>query len=181
MTLDTDRALLKTEDMFPPLVVAKTLPLRPGDVAVTNHPSFGGSHLPDVTVVTPVCHETDGRVLFFAASRAHHAEIGGIVPGSMPPFSKNLAEEGVLFCSMSEAIQDPLERLPPAVGETAELSVMVRPLSLVRSLIAGENDSMSVACRVSTISVARRILRRSFSMTSASSHCWFSMFCAHSK
>jgi 5-oxoprolinase (ATP-hydrolysing) len=53
--------------------------------------------LPDVTVVTPVHDPPTGRLLFFTASRAHHAEIGGIVPGSMPPFSKNLAEEGVLI------------------------------------------------------------------------------------
>lgn len=71
--------------------------LRPGDVYVTNDPYRGGSHLPDVTVVTPVHHAETHELLFFTASRAHHAEIGGIVPGSMPPFSKNLAEEGVLI------------------------------------------------------------------------------------
>ncbi len=73
--------------------------LRPGDVVVTNDPYRGGSHLPDVTVVTPV-HEPDtDRLLFWTASRAHHAEIGGIVPGSLPPFSRHLAEEGVLIRS----------------------------------------------------------------------------------
>lgn len=66
-----------------------------GDVFVTNDPYRGGSHLPDVTVVTPVYER--GELVFFTASRAHHAEIGGIVPGSMPPFSKNLAEEGILI------------------------------------------------------------------------------------
>jgi len=71
--------------------------MRPGDVVVTNDPYRGGSHLPDVTVVTPVHDAETGRLLFFTASRAHHAEIGGIVPGSMPPFSKNLGEEGVLI------------------------------------------------------------------------------------
>jgi 5-oxoprolinase (ATP-hydrolysing) len=69
--------------------------MREGDVFVTNDPYRGGSHLPDVTVVTPVYER--GELVFFTASRAHHAEIGGIVPGSMPPFSKNLAEEGVLI------------------------------------------------------------------------------------
>jgi 5-oxoprolinase (ATP-hydrolysing) len=69
--------------------------LAAGDVFVTNDPYRGGSHLPDVTVVTPVFEE--GRLLFFTASRAHHAEIGGITPGSMPPFSRNLEEEGVLL------------------------------------------------------------------------------------
>ncbi|HLQ44998.1 MAG TPA: hydantoinase B/oxoprolinase family protein, partial [Planctomycetaceae bacterium] len=67
-----------------------------GDVFITNDPYRGGSHLPDVTVVTPV-HDANGELIFFTASRAHHAEIGGIVPGSMPPFSKTLGEEGVLI------------------------------------------------------------------------------------
>jgi 5-oxoprolinase (ATP-hydrolysing) len=70
--------------------------LAPGDVYVTNDPYRGGSHLPDITVVTPV-HDERGGLQFFTASRAHHAEIGGITPGSMPPFSKSLAEEGVLI------------------------------------------------------------------------------------
>ena len=70
--------------------------MQPGDVLVTNDPFRGGSHLPDVTVVTPV-HDPAGRLLFFTASRAHHAEIGGSQPGSMPPFSRTLAEEGVLI------------------------------------------------------------------------------------
>lgn len=71
--------------------------IEPGDVFVTNDPYHGGSHLPDVTVVTPVHDAAGGRLLFFTASRAHHAELGGIVPGSMPPFSRSLAEEGILI------------------------------------------------------------------------------------
>ncbi|HEX5872010.1 MAG TPA: hydantoinase/oxoprolinase family protein, partial [Longimicrobium sp.] len=64
--------------------VRDAVEMRPGDVIVTNHPGFGGSHLPDVTVITPV-HD-DGDVLIgYVASRAHHAEIGGTRPGSMPP------------------------------------------------------------------------------------------------
>ena len=65
-------------------------------VCVTNDPYRGGSHLPDVTVVTPV-RDAHGELIFFTASRAHHAEIGGILPGSMPPFSKHLGDEGVLI------------------------------------------------------------------------------------
>ena len=68
----------------------------PGDVFVTNDPAAGGSHLPDVTVVTPV-HSSDGELRFFSASRGHHADIGGITPGSMPPFSQVLEEEGVVL------------------------------------------------------------------------------------
>lgn len=71
--------------------------LAPGDVLVANDPYRGGSHLPDVTVITPI-HAADGRTLqFVVASRAHHAEIGGSRPGSMPPFSRTLGEEGVLI------------------------------------------------------------------------------------
>jgi 5-oxoprolinase (ATP-hydrolysing) len=100
-------------------ILADNPDMQPGDVFVTNDPYRGGSHLPDVTVVTPVFEadvgwdkpasagagppksamtRDDSRNLqFFVASRAHHAEIGGITPGSMPPFSRNLAEEGVLL------------------------------------------------------------------------------------
>ena len=77
-------------------VIADNPTLRAGDVLVTNDPYRGGSHLPDITVVTPV-HDAGARLLFFTASRAHHSELGGITPGSMPPFSRTLGEEGVLI------------------------------------------------------------------------------------
>jgi 5-oxoprolinase (ATP-hydrolysing) len=70
--------------------------LAPGDVVVTNDPFAGGSHLPDVTVVTPVFIATRGPA-FFVASRGHHADIGGTTPGSMPADSQTLSEEGVLL------------------------------------------------------------------------------------
>ncbi|MFE7139187.1 hydantoinase B/oxoprolinase family protein [Streptomyces sp. NPDC057644] len=69
--------------------------LRPGDVYAVNDPYHGGTHLPDVTVVTPVFDER--KLRFLVASRGHHAEIGGITPGSMPAFSRTIHEEGVLF------------------------------------------------------------------------------------
>ncbi|MEC4984845.1 MAG: hydantoinase B/oxoprolinase family protein [Oscillatoria sp. PMC 1068.18] len=69
--------------------------LKPGDVYVLNNPYNGGTHLPDVTVITPVF--SNSQPLFYVASRGHHADIGGITPGSMPPHSKNLDEEGILF------------------------------------------------------------------------------------
>ncbi|HEY6277439.1 MAG TPA: hydantoinase B/oxoprolinase family protein [Streptosporangiaceae bacterium] len=71
--------------------------MRPGDVYVLNDPYHGGTHLPDVTVITPVFGEAGGPILFFVASRGHHAEIGGITPGSMPAFSTRVEEEGVLI------------------------------------------------------------------------------------
>ena len=71
--------------------------MKPGDVYVLNDPYHGGTHLPDVTVVTPV-FAADGRdILFHVASRGHHADIGGITPGSMPPFSRTIEDEGVLL------------------------------------------------------------------------------------
>jgi 5-oxoprolinase (ATP-hydrolysing) len=76
-------------------VIAKHPNMREGDVFVSNAPYDGGTHLPDITVVMPVF--VDGVRRFFVASRGHHADIGGITPGSMPPFSKDIAEEGILF------------------------------------------------------------------------------------
>jgi 5-oxoprolinase (ATP-hydrolysing) len=73
----------------------ESLEIGPGDVVVTNHPGFGGSHLPDVTVVTPVF--AGGRLIAFTACRAHHAEIGGARPGSMPTEARTLLEEGVVI------------------------------------------------------------------------------------
>jgi 5-oxoprolinase (ATP-hydrolysing) len=71
--------------------------IEPGDVFVLNDPYHGGTHLPDVTVVTPVFEEvaSPARILFYVGSRGHHADIGGITPGSMPPFSTRIEEEGV--------------------------------------------------------------------------------------
>ncbi|WP_103536724.1 MULTISPECIES: hydantoinase B/oxoprolinase family protein [unclassified Streptomyces] len=72
--------------------------LRSGDVYAVNDPYHGGTHLPDVTVITPVFdRDRGGRLRFLVASRGHHAEIGGITPGSMPAFSRTIHEEGVLF------------------------------------------------------------------------------------
>ncbi|MFC5993687.1 hydantoinase B/oxoprolinase family protein [Pseudonocardia hispaniensis] len=71
--------------------------IRPGEVYAVNDPYHGGTHLPDVTVITPVFDEDGTTILFFVASRGHHAEIGGLTPGSMPADSRQLAEEGVLF------------------------------------------------------------------------------------
>ncbi|MGW4104034.1 hydantoinase B/oxoprolinase family protein [Streptomyces sp. NPDC004976] len=78
--------------------------MRPGDTYAVNDPYHGGTHLPDVTVITPVFGEapadgteSDRRVLFHVASRGHHAEIGGIAPGSMPADSRTIDEEGILF------------------------------------------------------------------------------------
>ncbi|MEI8714594.1 hydantoinase B/oxoprolinase family protein [Mesorhizobium sp. ISC11] len=71
--------------------------IHPGDVFALNAPYNGGTHLPDITVVTPVFDDAKERILFWAASRGHHADIGGTAPGSMTPLATTVDEEGVLF------------------------------------------------------------------------------------
>ncbi|KAJ7233856.1 Hydantoinase B/oxoprolinase [Mycena haematopus] len=73
--------------------------LKEGDVLMTNSPHAGGSHLPDITIITPVFDSTSKEIIFFTASRGHHADIGGILPGSMPPTSVNIFEEGAEIVS----------------------------------------------------------------------------------
>jgi len=70
-----------------------------GDVILSNHPQAGGSHLPDLTVITPVFYPGQPKPVFFVASRGHHADIGGSTPGSMPPHSRTIFEEGAVFHS----------------------------------------------------------------------------------
>jgi 5-oxoprolinase (ATP-hydrolysing) len=79
--------------------VCAALDLQPGDVAITNHPGYGGSHLPDVTLIAPV-YDAHAHLLGYVANRAHHAEIGGKRPGSMPPDATCLLEEGVVIAPM---------------------------------------------------------------------------------
>jgi 5-oxoprolinase (ATP-hydrolysing) len=74
-------------------LIANTTDIKEGDVFVTNDPFFGGSHLPDITVITPLFIKN--KLSFFVANRGHHADIGGITPGSMPPFSTSISEEGI--------------------------------------------------------------------------------------
>jgi 5-oxoprolinase (ATP-hydrolysing) len=83
--------------------------LLPGDVFVTNDPAFGGSHLPDITVVLPV-HDASGALRFFSATRGHHSDVGGLTPGSMPAFSSSLAEEGCIFSALCVARSGTLDR-----------------------------------------------------------------------
>ncbi|HEX4111554.1 MAG TPA: hydantoinase B/oxoprolinase family protein [Stellaceae bacterium] len=71
--------------------------MKPGDVYMLNAPYNGGTHLPDITVIMPVFAEGGGECLFFVAARGHQADIGGVTPGSMPPLSRSVEEEGVLI------------------------------------------------------------------------------------
>jgi 5-oxoprolinase (ATP-hydrolysing) len=83
-------------DSIKQVIARRSGTMRPGEVYALNDPYHGGTHLPDITIVTPV-FDDGGEVLFYVAARGHHAEIGGITPGSMAPFSRTIDEEGVLF------------------------------------------------------------------------------------
>ncbi|MEZ4827273.1 MAG: hydantoinase B/oxoprolinase family protein [Bacteroidia bacterium] len=76
--------------------VREAIAIEAGDVVITNHPGFGGSHLPDITLISAV-FDANGKTVGYVANRAHHAELGGKRPGSMPPDAVNLAEEGVVI------------------------------------------------------------------------------------
>ena len=79
------------------IIEARAATMAPGDVYALNDPYHGGTHLPDVTVVTPVFDAANSTPLFYVAARGHHADIGGVTPGSMPPASQTLEQEGVLI------------------------------------------------------------------------------------
>ena len=98
--------------------IAKEMKLASGDVVVTNHPAYGGSHLPDVTLIAPVFAESGNELLGYVANRAHHAELGGISPGSMPPSASNLAEEGVVI--------EPLRLVAGGVVSWAKLETLLQ-------------------------------------------------------
>jgi len=76
--------------------VKEKLEMRSGDVVITNHPGYGGSHLPDITLISPV-FDDDNKLVGYVANRAHHAELGGITPGSFPANADNLQQEGVVI------------------------------------------------------------------------------------
>ncbi|CUI14830.1 unnamed protein product [Bodo saltans] len=127
-----------------------------GDVMLSNHPRAGGSHLPDITVMTACFH--DGKIVFYVASRGHHADVGGTTPGSMPPFSRSLLEEGAAIktlrlvrngvfneSELREVLMEPGERegmsgcrlIEDCVSDLkAQVAANQRGVQLVRSLIA---------------------------------------------
>lgn len=137
--------------------------LKRGDVIVSNHPEFGGTHLPDITVITPAFSSGD-NIIFYVASRAHHADIGGILPGSMPPHSRELYQEGAAIKSeklvsegkfneerMIELLYEEPARYPGCSGTRcladnlndlkAQIAANQKGISLINTLIEdyGEN------------------------------------------
>ncbi|MHC4975502.1 MAG: hydantoinase B/oxoprolinase family protein [Planctomycetota bacterium] len=90
------------------LVAEELGPPQTGEIWVTNHPMFGGSHLPDITTIMPVFDRAQHHI-GYVATRAHHAEIGGITPGSMPPFATSLEQEGVIIPPLRVRVEEELK------------------------------------------------------------------------
>ena len=128
--------------------------LRPGDAFALNNPYAGGTHLPDITVVMPVFIGATGHPSFYVAARGHHADVGGVQPGSMPPFSRTIEEEGVL-----------LDALPVMAGgvlleektRAAFLSGPHPARAVERNL--GDLKAQIAACQAGAASVSEMITR----------------------
>jgi 5-oxoprolinase (ATP-hydrolysing) len=136
----------------------EVIAMEPGDVVVTNHPGLGGSHLPDVTVVTPVY--VGQQQLGYLASRAHHAEIGGITPGSMPPSATRLVQEGVVIapCHLVsrgrprwEAMRELLSRAAHPSRATEDNLADLRAAVAANHLGAGALQHLAGASSVQTL------------------------------
>ena len=104
--------------------------MQPGDAYAINDPYHGGTHLPDVTVITPVFDRAGDEILFYVGSRGHHADIGGTTPGSMPPFSTSLDEEGARFINFKLVEGQ-------GIGEGNERAGRIREAELMALLTAG--------------------------------------------
>ncbi len=135
--------------------------LKPGDMVVLNNPFNGGSHLPDITVIAPVFDETDKEIRFFVANRGHHADIGGLTPGSTPPNATKLEEEGVviddfLICEGGKFREQEFRKLLieapwPARNPDANVSDLKAQIA---ANMAGINDITELAIRYSWDSLA---------------------------
>ncbi len=90
-------------DLLAQITAGERNPLRPGETVLSNDPFHGGTHLPDITAITPV-FTTSEQPSYFVASRGHHADVGGLTPGSMPPFSRSINDEGLLLRNVTFVI-----------------------------------------------------------------------------
>lgn len=124
-----------------------------GDVLVANHPAHGGSHLPDITVITPVFQPGTKTIIFWAASRGHHSDIGGITAGSMPPYSKEIWEEGAMIPGFKvvkagkfdeEGIVDLLYTQPSKYPGCSGSRSLSDSLSDLKAQIAANNKGISL-------------------------------------
>ncbi|MBX3434095.1 MAG: hydantoinase B/oxoprolinase family protein [Pirellulales bacterium] len=145
-------------------LIADNPDLRSGDVFLTNDPYRGGSHLPDLTVALPVHDEPTGELLFWTACRAHHAEIGGVRPGSMPPRAATLGEEGVVIAnfrivrageSQEEALRELLTSAPYPSRAVEENLADVR--AQVAAVQQGASDLRELAGRYGRRELLRQL------------------------
>ena len=111
-------------------------PLAPGDAVASNNPYNGGTHLPDITVISPVFVAGEPAPLFYVASRGHHADVGGITPGSMPPFSCSIDQEGLLLDQVPLIRQGVLDRQAWLVRLAAGPTPVRNPEQLLADLQA---------------------------------------------
>lgn len=136
--------------------VIKLFPrLESGDIFITNHPGFGGSHLPDITILAPV-FSGYGKLLCFLANRAHHSEIGGITPGSMPAGAQSLSDEGVvippcyLFRGGQSCMNEIAEQLRSGVFPSRQIDQNLADISAqVASLRQGLEEMKSLEAQYS--------------------------------
>jgi 5-oxoprolinase (ATP-hydrolysing) len=139
-------------------IIRQNPKMKPGDVYALNAPYNGGTHLPDITVVTPVFDEAGKDILFFVASRGHHADIGGMAPGSATPRATHVDEEGVLIdnfklvengrCAAKEFIE--AADRPSLAGAQSEQN-----LADMRAQIAANEKGVAELARWSPISRCR--------------------------
>ncbi len=133
-------------------VIRNNAVIRPGDVFAINAPYNGGTHLPDITVCTPVFDEAGESLLFWAASRGHHADIGGIAPGSMSPLARTIEEEGVYIDNFKLVDQG-------AFREEALIALLTRAKYPVRNVVQNVNDlKAQIAANEKGVAELRRMV-----------------------
>ena len=124
---------LGSMDMSVRAIIEQNTLIRPGDVYALNAPYNGGTHLPDITVCTPVFDDAGEKILFWTASRGHHADIGGIAPGSMSPLAVNILEEGIYIDNFKLVDQG-------VFREQALVDLLTGSTYPVRNVIQNVND-----------------------------------------
>ncbi|KHJ79215.1 hydantoinase B/oxoprolinase, partial [Oesophagostomum dentatum] len=125
-----------------------------GDVLLSNHPRAGGSHLPDLTVITPVFFKDIDQPVFFLANRGHHADIGGLVPGSMPPNATTLEQEGATFVSFKVVDKGVFQEeglvehlmAPKSIPGCSGTRNLTDNIADIKAQIAANNKGISLVC-----------------------------------
>ncbi|KAK6747127.1 hypothetical protein RB195_000386 [Necator americanus] len=125
-----------------------------GDVILSNHPRAGGSHLPDLTVITPVFFENIKGPVFFLANRGHHADVGGLVPGSMPPNATSLDQEGATFVSFKVVEKGVFQEdflishlmAPKEIRGCSGTRNLADNIADIKAQIAANNKGISLVC-----------------------------------